>query len=293
MSDDIKAALKDLREVSSEELKEQIDALNEALEASKSSPSTYGAALQVNDLSEIAKKYLSPNAQYDQAQKATTLSVKHDDGTYYTAIYFATRVRTGDEETAVQYLARVLNDLSQKGLVHSTLAPLSSLQLAIISEVPQSVVFSFVLVPHESHADIKAMYPKFSIEEGGCGEALYDLSTPKGEGEFTANIRISHTLGLSNHNGKTSQDYFQQELQEYLAVLPKGTRVRKITQLAVMDLSVQFEVKFYNALLQRVKRVELSHVREIARIGDSIEQFNLLVGIRYFDKDDKELYSYK
>ncbi|NJO48183.1 MAG: hypothetical protein HC840_00545 [Leptolyngbyaceae cyanobacterium RM2_2_4] len=271
------------------DLSHSIEELNKALEASNQTPPTQGTVSQVNDLSELAAKYLTPSAKYDQAQKATTLTVKYDDGRFYTAIYFATRVATGDEERAVEYLARILNDLSQKGLVHSTLAPISSLELARTSSVAQSVVFSFVLIPQECHRDVKAMYPKFSIEEGGAAEELYDLSVPLDQGEFLANIRISHvaTLHGSTHN---PQEMFQNELQQYLAVLPKGTRVRKITQLAITDLSVPFEVKFYNPILQRVKRVELSHVRACAVIGDHLEQFNLLTGVRYFDAEDKELY---
>lgn len=288
--DDVKKSVNTLLENDgiSDEMRQSLEDLNKALEAGEYS-APKGAALEVKDLKDLAHKYLTPSARYDQAQKAMTLTVKEDDGRFYQALYFATRVLTGDEERAVEYLARVMNDLSQRGLIHSTLAPISSLDLARTSSVAQSVVFTFVLIPSESHADVKALYPKFNIEEGSVGEELYDLSVPLAEGEFLANIRISHIASL--HGSKHDpQEMFRSQLRQYMAVLPQGTRVRKVTQLAIMDLSVNFEVKFYNPILQRVKRVELDHVREVARIGDHLEQFNLLTGIRYFDAEDKELY---
>lgn len=287
--DDLKKSLADLSQSDiSQELRESIDQLNEALKASESNPPTQGSVLQVKDLSELAAKHLTPSAKYDLSQKATSLIVKYDDGRCYASMYFATRVRTGDEDIAVEYLCRILNDLSQRGLIHSTLAPLSSLELARTSSVAESVVFCFVLIPATAHKDIESLYPKFVIKEGEVGEPLYDLSVPLSEGEFLTTIRLSHNLlmqGSANY-----QERFQTELNQYLAMLPKGTRVRQVTQLAIQDLSVQFEVKFHNRLLQRVKRVELEYVREIAQFDNRIEQFNVVTGIRYFDAEDKELY---
>ena len=247
--------------------------------------------MQIEDLSNLASKYLSASARLDLAQKATSLSVKTDDGRFYNAIYLATRVVKGDEETAVQYLARVINDLSGRGLIHSTLAPISSMQLALSTSVLQSVVFSFVLIPQESHKDVQNLYPEFVMQEGDVGRELYDLSPILSPGEFLAKIRVSHCIAvLQPCEAKDSRAYFQTQLEEYLAVLPKGTRVRKVTQLAITGLSLDFEVKFYNELLQNVKSVELEHRRAGAMINNEFKQFNVLVGVKYIDKDGNFLY---
>jgi hypothetical protein len=278
------------RDMSNYDPEKELDDLHRALEESKKSESK-PAYMQVEDLSSIANQYLSASARHDLSQKATQLTVKYDDGRFYSAIYLATRVIKGDEERAVEYLARVINDLSQRGLIHSTLAPISSMQLALSTSVLQSVVFTFILIPQESHKEVQNLYPEFVMQEGDVGRELYDLSPILSPGEFLAKIRISHCIAvLQPCEAKDSRAYFHAQLEEYLAVLPKGTRVRKVTQLAITGLSLDFEVKFYNELLQDVKEVELEHRRACAMVDNEFKQFNVLVGVKYIDKDGNFLY---
>jgi len=273
------------RDMSDYDPEQELDDLcRSAAEASKP------AYMQVEDLSNIANKYLSASARHDLSQKATSLTVKCDDGRFHAAIYLATRVVKGDEETAVKYLAQVLNNLSGRGLIHSTLAPISSLQLALSSSVLQSVVFSFVLIPQEFHKEVQNLYPEFVMQEGDSGRELYDLSPILSPGEFLTTIRVSHAINLLRSEAKDGRAYFQEQLEEYLAVLPKGTRVRKVTQLAITGLSLDFEVKFYNELLQDVKEVELEYRRAGAMVNNEFKQFNVLVGVKYIDKDGNFLY---
>lgn len=275
------------RDMSNYDPEQELDDLHRALEESKKTASK-PAYMQVEDLSNIANKYLSASARHDLSQKATSLTVKCDDGRFHAAIYLATRVVKGDEETAVKYLAQVLNNLSGRGLIHSTLAPISSIELALSSSVKTSAVFSFVLIPSESHKDVQNLYPEFVMQEGDVGRELYDLSPILSPGEFLTTIRISQAMNLLQP--KDGREYFQAQLEEYLAVLPKGTRVRKVTQLAITGLSLDYEVKFYNELLQDVKEVELEYRRAGAMVNNEFKQFNVLVGVKYYDKDGNYLY---
>lgn len=263
---------------------QELDDLHRALEAGKKVQTP--THLQVEDLSHIANKHLSASARYDLSKKALQMTVQ-DNGRVYSPIYLATRVISGDEETAVKYLARVLNDLSRRGLIHSTLAPVSSLELALSSSVRQSAVFAFVHVPQDRHSEVQKMYPEFVMQEGDIGRELYDLSPILASGEFLTTISVGH---CPIYEPKNIREIFQQELEQYLAVLPKGTRVRKVTQLAVTNLSVQFEVKFYNELLQDTKKVEIQYQRAISKVGEGLKQFNVLTGVKYFDANGSELY---
>lgn len=293
MSDDIKAALKDLREVSSEELKEQIDALNEALEASKSSPPTYGVALQVNDLSEIAKKYLSTSARYDMSNRAKQLVIKYDDGRCYVPAYFSVVVKTGNEELGVKEIAKILNSLSQEGLIHSSLAPMSSLQLALTSSVPKSVVFAFPHVPENVLKDIQVKYKEYFTLEGGIGPDLEDTSVPLADGEFIANIRIQAWSVMSS-NVSDKNEILELEIQEYLKYLPEGTEVVKKTELAISSLSYEFEVIFRHPEMYDISKIDLNYVRCVRPLEEGkLEQYNRFIGLRYFDRSGKELYNYK
>lgn len=265
----------------------ELDDLHRALEAGNKAQETKSNHIQVEDLSNIADKYLSASARYDMNTKAYQLIAHDIDGRVYEAMYLATRVISGDEERAVQYLARVLNDLSRRGLIYRTLAPVSSIDLAMSSSVKTSAVFCFVLIPKESHDQVRSMYPEFVMQEGDIGRELYNLSPILSPGEFLTTISI-HCSPLNPPQDVRSR--FQEELEQYIAILPKGTRVRRITQLAITDLSVRFEVKFYNELLQDVKRVEMEYKRAVARVGDSLKQFNVVVGITYVAADGTFLY---
>lgn len=269
-------------------ISEQLEALNKALEAAEHSRTT--PVLKVEDLSEMARPYLTAGARYDLSQKATQLCVILEDGQVFKAVYFATRVRSGNQEKAVQALARVINDLSQRGLIQSCLAPISSIDLARMSlQAPQSVVFCFVLVPESYEAYCSVRYKKFFVEEGEMGRPLEDLSPRLEDGEFLAEVRVSHIMSLQDQRPNPRQ-LLQREIDIYLAILPKGTIVREVVECAITDLSFPYEVKFYNPLLKNVKRVDLSYVRSGEVINDKFEQFNLFLGIRYFDKDQRELY---
>lgn len=276
-----------MEEVKDQELDAAFKKAEEAIQEMESRPKT-DTYMQVEDLSEMANKYLTASARHDLSQKSTTLSVKLDDGRFYSCIYLSTRVIQGDEERACEYLAKVLNNLSQRGMIHSTLAPISSIKLAPQSLTLQSAVFCFVLIPQESHKEVQNLYPEFVQQEGEIGRELYDLSPILSPGEFTTIIRTS-VFSMSG-SVKDSHSIFKEELDQYIAMLPKGTRVRTVRQLAITGLSLDYQVKFYNEVLPNVKKVEIQYMRACTPIRERLETFNVITGMNYFDKDGNFLY---
>lgn len=272
---------------------EELDKLQKVLEAGKYNHTpVYQSALQVEDLSELANKYLSASAKLDVSRKSKLLELKNEDGLEYKTIYFSAVVKTGNEELAVQEIAKIVNDLSQQGLIHSTLAPISSLQLAINTRVLK-VVFCFPLVPVSSIEACKTKYGKFFTLEGDVGIELEDLSVPLQEGEFLVDIRIAHQLAmLTTKEVKPLKDLVQDEIDRYLKFLPEGTEVVQVTPLVISDLSAPYEVKFKHPQMYDVSKVELSYTRCVRPLENGLEQYNRYLGLRYFDKSGKEMYQY-
>lgn len=275
----------------STELAQKIKALQNALEAREkelSEPLRASAALQIEDMSDLAKKYLNEKTQADMGCKAYSTISRDENGVLFKAVYFAVRTRTENVEKGVQVIAPILNELSADGLIHSCLAPLSSLKLARIPLVrDQSVVFSFVLVPAESEAEIREKYKGVYILEGGIGECIDDLKPILAEGEFLAEIRVYHNLTVA---AKSPLELLQPEIDRYLAILPTGTVVRETIQCFSMDLSASFEVKFFNPLLKSVKKIELEGVRSYERVGEKIEEFHVVTGMKYLGASGESLF---
>lgn len=256
----------------------------------------HGAALKIHDHSELAQKYLSEGARCDMAKKATQTIVVKDDGQIYQAVYFCTKVSQNNAERAIEALSGVLNELSQEGLIHSTLAPISSLELAIMSfQIPARVVFAFVLVPGEQVSNLKERFHFWSVEEGGVGNDFDDMTIPLAEGEFQTEIRVQPNFMLQQGQ-PTPEEQLDKEIERYLGILPQGTVVRQVRKTAVSDLSLPHEVTFYHPLMRDIKRVELQHVRTFSRIDDHsprIQEFSLTTGIHYFGKDGKRLFDHQ
>ena len=273
---------------------EELQVLEDALKAGES-PNTpeelaKGAALQVEDLSSIADKYLTEGAKKDLQNKAFNTIEVFDDGRVNKCAYFSVIVRKGNQEKGIQALAEVLNDLSQQGLIKSALTPIASLELVRVPlSVEKTVVFSFVLIPIDSHEAVAKKYPKIYALEGGIGAELESTKPDLTDGEFLAEIQLSHILSASNE-AQDVKARLQERIDQYLAVLPKGTQVVSVTECAIVSLAYPFEVKFYNPLMKKIKSVELDHIRNVEKIGDSLQEFNLLTGIRYFDGDRQELF---
>ena len=270
---------------------QEIEKLNAALEAAKEETDYLrGAPIKVEDELGKAQKYLTEKANKALAKKALNLMVI-EEGTprkAYICVFFGVRVPKDQIESGVQKMSEIVNDLAEKDLIHSALAPMISLDLIRMPfEVQTSAVCSYVLVPQENVEELKKH--EYFVDEGASNlKTLGNTKVELHDGVVGTVIRLSYVL-LGNPVASL-EDRLQAEIDEYLKVMPKGTTVLSTEKLAITDLSVPYEVKFLSPLLQKAKRVELSHVREVAVVDGKLEQFNLLLGVRYYDKDGKDVY---
>lgn len=244
----------------------------------------HGSALQVTNEEDFANIYLTPKAKAAISKISKNLTHKDETGTY-TCIYLGVQTRTDKIEKAVEAICENLNRLADQDLIHSCLAPPSSLPLAKMPmQMNTSVVIAYVLVPEHRKKDAEEL-AKFVIEEGGLGTELMSLEADLKEDEFFAEISLSHNLA---GNGKNSEERLHSRIGEFINVLPPGTEVVEVVPCAIVSLSLPFEVRFRNPLMKEYREVRLNYRRECVRVGeDKIEQFNLLTSVEYIRKDGK------
>lgn len=305
-------------EQSEKSLSEQIEELKKALEAHKNEPPK-GSALQIENHMKLADKYLSAAATKALSKKGRSLievyneqvgQETHEDGveqsTYVREAavcqYFTCQVRVDKVEEGVKAISETINELAEMGAIHSCLAQVSSVNLASMPfQHPTCAVICYVHIKPKFAQVAKNM--RFNTPEGGIGEALHSLEIELLPGEFFAECRITHGLAML-HPAKNSEARVFDVVRDYLKYLPEGTEFVGYRQTAIVDTSLPYELKFKNPLLQRVKRVELTYVREAAMNVDgkkeSITQFNLVTGIKYLgvkynsqDGKIEDLYAYR
>ncbi len=273
-------------------VEDEIEALHKALEAGKKDLTTaqaIGSNMEVKELKELSDKYLTDKAKRDVSKVSRQLTAMEKDGQVYTALYLAVQVRNGNEDKGVRVISDVINELSKDGFIHSCLSPISSLALVRMPLVTQSsVVFSFVLVPGGENDRLMKKYKEVSVEEGELGKPIEDLSPKLEEGEFLAEVTVTQILGMVGGPGKV-KELIQQEIDQYLAILPKGTVVREVVDCAVTGLFIPAEVKFYNPIMSDIKQVNLDWVRHGAMIDEKYKECNLITGIRYTRRNGREL----
>jgi len=273
-----------------DEVKKVNDLLQESERLLNEAKSLPPVALQVEDLNDKARPLLTESAKYDLTRKSTQTLIVEQDGTYK-AVYFAVRIRKGNTEKALQSLARIVNKLSEQGMIHSFLAGFASIDLAIQPmQAPQSVVFVFPMVPANAEFNIRHRFKNIAISEGAMPDAIEDVEIDREEGEFFSVVRVTGVASLIEGKKVDHKQLLEDELAVLLAVLPKGTVVRKVTECAITDLSVPYEVKFFNPLMKDIKSVELNYVRTFSRHDHGIHQFNLLTGVSYYGHDGKLMF---
>jgi len=267
-------------------LLQSLEAATEAILASVNTEPT--STPQVKDLSELAARYLTTDA-LKQTGKRTLSQIVEEGGTLYRCVYFACQVAEDNLETGVKEIAASVNELAAKGLIHSALAPLFSITLVKNPlEKPTCAVFCFVLVPASEVDEINASM-KHVVQEGGLGELIGSnrIEIPDGEVRAVVRIACGFTMILK-HPGKETM--LQEEIGRHLAVLPKGTKFEGYEACAISDLSFPYELKFSNPLFREIKTFDMEYVRICTGVDEVLHQGNLLLGVRYFDADGKQLY---
>lgn len=252
-----------------------------AKEVLEENPTDFGSTLQVTDrtdqvselLSEASKKALSIKSMY-QTQVSCA-------GEGFQCIYLSAIVKTSEMDLGLRAIVADLNTLSERGLIHSTLAPVSSIDLARQPlQDDTSAVFAFVLVPVDL-LDEANKITKYNTLEGAIGKQIGSLEMDLPEGDFLASIRISPYRAITENN---LENILKDTIQEYRNVLPNGTEVVSVTKCAIVDLSISYVIMFRNPLMKDFKEVRLHHERHAVRIGDRIEQFSLLSSVEYIKR---------
>lgn len=277
-----------------ENLLEELEGLKTALEAGNYKPDNtlkQGSSLRVTDHMELAKKYLSEKAKAALSKKGNSIIEQYDEDlgndNYVRKVaiakYYTCQTRADKVEDGVKAICETINELAEMGAIHSCLAPVSSLGLALqMFKYPSSAVFCFVHIKPEFTEIAKTM--KHHTLEGGVGQELHGLDLELPTGEFFAECRLTHNL--LTQSSKSVESRIFSEVQRYLKFLPEGTEFVGYRPIAIIDLSIPYELKFRNKFLPNVKRVELEWVREFCPINedgkDKLHQFNLFLGVRYF-----------
>ncbi len=111
------------------------------------------------------------------------------------------------------------------------------------------------------------------------------------QGHFTADIEVSLAAAMLRGLRDDSQELTRDVVAEYLAILPSGTTIIETAPMQdVVGLFLKTRVRFFNLLLAQVKRVELQKGRGATMLNDTIHQYDVITGMKYFDENGKELF---
>lgn len=262
------------------DLLEALEDLNKALE---SAPVYTAPPIVMDDVYDKVEPFLSPLSRQLMAQKATTLiEVDEETGVIYKCIFLGIQVAEKNLELAYKAMALEINKLSELGLIRSTLARPTLVPLAKMPlKVPTFAFITYVLVPAEEEKNISQKV-KFVVQEGEVGESLGSLDIELVPGEFLYETHISHWY--TDRTKASPEQMVQYEIDQLLAILPKGTEVKSITKCAIVSLSVPFEVIFFNPLMAKYKEVKMDYKRDCELVDGHLDQFNLLTGIQYIKR---------
>lgn len=230
----------------------------------------------VINLMDKAKTYLSEESLAVLANQCKSNFVVKN-GIHYKVLGLTRIVRKENIEKAIEEIAKSVNSFTEQGCVLGALAPISQLELGRSYMLDVAVaIYIFLLVSAEKREEIEKMTEeerqKLFICEEGFMPKDYDITLKTEPGEFFALIRQSHNM---------SRDFFQEQLDQYLKVLPKGTEVLSVRDLPISGLSLDREVRFFNPLMKQFKEVELEYVRMVEEVEGKIENYSLLTGVRY------------
>lgn len=253
------------------------------------------SALKLDSQMEIANKYLTPKAK-EALSKPKLLRMTETDSRgkpVGVCMWFVTKVKRDNIESGVQKICTSINYLADNGLIRHMLSDVVSIDLMDVPfQEPSSVVICYPIVPIEKYEELKKN--KYYLEEGQIPPCEDDLTPMLKNGEFLAEVRIYQPMLLVKDYG-TEKQLLNRKIKQYLAVLHKDTRVLNVKKCGTTGLSLTYEIKFFNHLYSTIKKVDLEFARDIAESVDpnpkhQYTEFDQLLRVRYFDKDDKELY---
>jgi hypothetical protein len=255
------------------EIDTNILGLQRALEAGNCHIAPAGQALNVREL-EMSMLSFDINS----LPRVNNTIVQTPDGRLARHVAFSLIASASNIERAAYQIAEVLNEIYAEGAIYGFLSPLSQIELAVQFGMQQEFAICCMPLIYEDRIDdINRRFNTLSVPEGGVGERIGDSRTQLLDGEFLAHIKIYTPLTLVS----STEEVLEREIENYLRVLPIGTSIISKTRLPVFDLSIHYEVRFFNPILEGIREVEIQSIRHAARVNDHLRQCNLISGVRY------------
>ena len=211
-----------------------------------------GPALVVEDRMPLADRYLSDRAKAGLSRKSTTLVVI-EHGKAYMCHYLGVSVPVNELEAGVKKVSELVNGLADRGLIHSALAPMFSLELVQDrGRVPTIAICSFVLVPAEAYDALSK--EEYAMKEGDIPKAYIPTDIKLGPGELFQYFRYSHVYQELAGEEKV-QKYLEDQIAYRLKKLGPGARHVSTRELPLYTLARDFEVVFYSPELAAKQKV--------------------------------------
>ncbi len=250
-------------------------------------------SLKTTDLSEMADPYLGDKAKEVLKVKCNTyLNVFNEDignGQHLrkvaSPVFLSITVRTDKIQEGVEVIAKEFNRLAELGAVKSVMTPISTLKLAPqYMRCDASGVYCFFHANPEFYDEAKKS--PLSVEEGGTGKELHSLDVERKPGEFFV---LTYITAFSRFTDKKKEEVKIFEIvNDYLKILPEGTKLVDYRIPAGYDLNTPVELKFYNSKMKDFKEVQIkcTYYNTYDVETNEFIQFNLLSSVKYIKNDD-------
>jgi hypothetical protein len=85
-------------------------------------------------------------------------------------------------------------------------------------------------------------------------------------------------------------DMAEQEVQQILTLMPKGTKWIRTTEEPVTGTFVQFNIEFEHPLFEDGTKIHIEYERDVYTLDGKIIETNVLTGIKYFKPNSEPRY---
>lgn len=195
---------------------------------------------------------------------------------------------------AVDKIVGAINDLANKGYLNRFLKTLGVIKLNPVTfsqlSVPQYAVFSYPQLTQEGYTYAESQEYDFAAREGELPRCVIRDEAPQVSKSGRLLHRFKHTINAINA-GKPIQDLIYVRTQTLLSFLPEGTELVATHDMPISNLYRDTILEFNHPFFPDGTQVELQYTRIIwpKPYNGGIEQGDITTGIRFLDRDGKEI----
>lgn len=191
--------------------------------------------------------------------------------------------RATEEDYAVYKLAGIINSLVAQNLAISTLVPLCTSNMIPMPKThPGVIVHCNILVPRDMISEVQAIAKGYYYDP-----ALYlkfeTLIKELPVGQFYCNIGIS--LSITAVKGAGHKQLIDEEVENILRLLPKGTNLVSLRECGIVGLAVPYEAIFSHELMTDFKEVEIEYVYRFVEVNGKYKNIRLPVKLKYIARE--------